>query len=156
MARPVGGVVLSDRIYLEKWDPDKDTWVVFQRPARYEAEALAQLQARAERVYNTENQGQVILRESTPIAQVESAQVKLCLVESNLVWGEGGLGSDGDPIFVPGKTCRRPRKNLTNTVENGFQQVWDTLDNELCEEIIESLQNWHLPFKWWAPAEGEE
>ena len=154
MARPVEGVVLSDRIFLKEWDPDEDTWVVFQRPARYEAEALAQLQARAERVYNTEQQGQVVLRESTPVAQIESAQVKLCLVESNL----SRVEEDGEekPIFVPGRTCRRARKPLTERVEEGFAREWGSLDNELCEEIILALQDWHLPFKWWAPAEGEE
>jgi len=154
MARPVEGVVLSDRIFLEKWDPDKDTWVIFQRPARYEAEALAQLQARAERVYNTEQQGQVILRENTPIAQVESAQVKLCLVESNLA--KVNENGDEELIFVPGKTCRSVRKPLTERVEGGFSKEWLNLPDELCEEIISKLQDWHLPFKWWAPAEGEE
>lgn len=155
MAKAVGGVVLSDRIFLEEWDPDKDTYVVFQRPRRYEAEALAQLQARAERVYNTGQTGQVVVRESVPMALVETAQVKLCLVESNLPWGEDAPGEEGSLVFIPGKSCRVARKGLTERVEQGFEEAWSALDDDVCEEIIKKLQEWHPPFNWWAPSEGE-
>ena len=70
MAKAVEGIVLSERLPLTRWDPDGDTYVVFQRPLRFEAEALARMQARSELVFDTEEQGRVTQRERVPLAEL--------------------------------------------------------------------------------------
>lgn len=154
MAKAVEGIVLSERLALTRWDPDGDTYVVFQRPLRFEAEALARMQARSELVFDTEEQGRVTQRERVPLAELETTMVQLCLVESNLP----KVTEDGEevPVFVPGKTCRMARKGLTAKVQNGFLAEWHNLPDELCEEIVQQLQAFHPPFDWRSPERGED
>jgi len=154
MAKVVEGAILSERLPLKRFDPDGDTWVMFQRPARFEAEALARMQARSELVFDTEEQGRVTQRERVPLAELETTMVQLCLVESNLV----KLDSKGEevPVFVPGKTCRAARKMPTQGMQIRFLDEWRELPDELCEEIIDLLREFHPPFDWRNPARGED
>lgn len=146
MARAVKGIELSDKIPLEEWDPEGETWVRFQRPRRYEAETLAQMQAQTAYEFNTEERGKVTQRERIPLAVLESAMVSMCLVESNLTL-ESEEG-ESVPLFVQGQTCRSPRKPMPDKVDRGFQKVWRDLPDELCEEIVGKLREWHPPFNW--------
>ena len=79
MARQLSGVVLSDKIILNVWDPDGDEYVIFQRPSRWEDEQLAAMQAKSELVWSTDEQGTVRQRERTPVAVLEAEQVAMCL-----------------------------------------------------------------------------
>ena len=71
--------------------------------------------------------------------------VSLCLVDSNLAWEVDG---EEVPIFVPGKNCRESGKLLPDRINNAFRKEWQELDDELCEEIIDKLREWHPPFNW--------
>lgn len=154
MAKVVEGIVLSERLPLKEFDPDGDTYVVFQRPARFESEALARMQARSELIFDTEEQGRVAQRERVSLAELETVMVQLCLVESNLAM----LNDKGEevPIFVPGKTCRAARRPISANVQTGFMNKWQELPDELCEEIISLLRQFHPPFDWRNPGRGED
>lgn len=148
MSKAVVTNVISEEIPLKKFDESGKTWVKFQRPKRWEAEQLAHTQAQSELIYNTEQRGEVRHRERVPLAIIESQMVSMCLVESNLT------DEDEKQIFVPGKTCREARKELSERVQKGFYEKWHDLDNEICEEIVDLLRAWHVPFNWRAE-EGE-
>lgn len=143
MAKALEGVVLSDRIRLDKWDPDGDSYVVFQRPSRWESEQLAAMQAQSELVFDTEQRGEVRQRDRTALAVLESRMVAMTLVECNIPSAD-----TGDLVFIPGQSCRAPRKKLTDRVEKGFYEAWYALPDELSEEIIDKLRDWHPPFNW--------
>ena len=148
MSKKVVTNVISEEIPLKKYDETGKTWVQFQRPKRWEAEQLASTQAQSELIYNTEQRGEVRHRERVPLAIIESQMASMCLVNSNLI------DEDDKPLFVPGKTCREARKELTSKIQDGFYKVWHDLDNEICEEIVDLLRSWHTPFNWRAE-EGE-
>ena len=154
MAKVVEGVILSDRLPLTEFDPEGETYVVFQRPARFESEALSRMQARSELIFDTEEQGRVAQRERVSLAELETAMVQLCLVESNLA----KLDKDGEqvPIFVPGKSCRAARRPMSHNVQNKFLDEWQQLPDEICEEIIFLLRQFHPPFDWRNPERGED
>ena len=152
MAKGLSGIVLSERIFLDKWDPDKDTFVVFQRPSRWEMEELDKVYAQVELEFDDEKQGTMIQRNRVPFSVLESKQVSMALVESNIP------DEEGNPLFVPGKTCRAARKNMGQRAEEGFYRVWYRADfpPELAQEIVEKLHEWHPPFDWRNPAEGND
>lgn len=149
MARQLEDIVVSDEIALTEFDPGGDVWVRFQRPTRLEAESLAEMQARSELVWNTAEQGQVAQRDRTPLAVLESDMVAMCLVGSNLQRGD-------EDVFVPGKTCRHQGKALGQMQRKGFYGEWYKLPDELAEEIIAKLREWHPPFDWRSPERGED
>jgi hypothetical protein len=142
MAKGLRGVVTSDKIPLKVWDPSGETYVRFQRPSRFEAEQLDTIRARAEIVWSTAEQGTVRQRDMTPLSVQESEMVAMCLVESNLP------DDNGDPVFVPGKTCRQSGVPLTERARGGFFGKWHGSDfpDELAQEIIEALVEWHPDF----------
>ena len=152
MARQLSGVVLSERVKLDRWDPEGDEYVVFQRPSRWEMERLAAMQARSELVWNTEEQGTVRQRERTPIAELEAEQVCMCLVECSV------KDAEGEPLFVPGKTCRAAMKRMGQRQRDGFYGVWHRpdFDPDLAEELIEKLHEFHPEFDWRNPDRGED
>ena len=147
MARPVEGVVLSGQIPLTEWDPDGETYVEFQRPRRFEAEQLAQMQAKSTLEWDSADVGTMRQRERVPLALLESAMVSMCLVGSNLTRVNDETGEE-EPIFVPGKTCRAPKKLMPAKVESSFRKEWEELPDELAEEIVDKLREWHPPFNW--------
>jgi hypothetical protein len=149
MARQLEDILVSDEIPLTEWDPEGDEWVKFQRPTRLEGEELAEMQARSELVWSTAEQGQVAQRDRTPLAVLESAMVAMCLVDSS-------LKRKDEPVFVPGTSCRQVGKMLGQRQRNGFYKAWHSLPDELAEEIIAKLREWHPPFDWRNPEEGEE
>ena len=151
MAKGLGGIVLSERLFLKKWDPDEDTYVVFQRPARWESEQIAAMQAKAELVIPDEGRD-LIQRERTAVPVIEAQMVCMCLVECNLP------DENGEPVFVPGRTCRAKRKRMTERVQEGFYRAWYRPDfpDDLAEEMIELLRQWHPPFNWRGGGEEEE
>lgn len=152
MARKLDGIVLSEQVPLDRWDPEGDEYVVFQRPARWEEEQLDAMQARSVYEFNTEEQGLVRQRERTPIAQLESEQVCMCMVECSV------QDADGTQLFVSGDTCRAPRKKLGSKQRDGFYRVWYRPDfpSELAAEIIEKLHQFHPPFDWRNSDRGED
>jgi hypothetical protein len=142
MSYKVKSLVISDRIPLDGIDPSNETYVVFQRPARWEAERIYQEQAKAEIIFNSADMGTVRQRERVAPAVIESMMVAMCLVESNLAF-------EGDElIFTPGKNCRVAGKDQNTEIENKFFKAWYKLPDEVCEEIIAKLQDWHPPFNW--------
>jgi hypothetical protein len=134
--------VVSDKLPLKTWDPTGDTWVQFQRPSRFETEQLDMVRARAEIVWNTQEQGTVRQRDMTPLSVQESEMVAMCLVGSNLP------DADGDPVFVPGRTCRQSGSPLTDRARTGFFGRWHGSDfpPELAQEIVDVLVEWHPDF----------
>jgi hypothetical protein len=142
MAKGLRGVVISDKLPLKVWDPSGDTYVQFQRPSRFETEQLDLVRARAELVWDTNEVGTVRQKDMTPLSVQESEMVAMCLVGSNLP------DEDGDPVFVPGKTCRQPGQAFTERMRNGFFSKWHGSDfpPELAQEIIEVLVEWHPDF----------
>jgi hypothetical protein len=149
MARQLEDVVVSGQLFLKTWDPDGDEWVRFQRPSRLEAETLAEMQSRSELVFHTETEGQVSQRDRTPLAVLESEMVAMCLIESSLM-------KDDELVFKPGVTCRAQGKNLGSKQRAGFYRAWHNMNNDLCEEIITLLQDWHPDFDWRNPDRGED
>lgn len=151
MARKLGGIILSERIPLKKWDPEGDEYVVFQRPARWEQEQLDAMQARSVLEWTTEEQGTVRQRERTPISILEAEQVCMCLVECSVE------DAEGNRLFVPGVTCRASMKPLGQKQREGFYKVWHRpdFDPDLAKEIIELLHEFHPDFDWRNPSRGE-
>ena len=149
MAKSVSGTVVSEQIPLTEFDDTGNTWVVFQRPKRRESEKLAIMQAQSELIYNTDAQGEVRQRDRIPLTVIESQMVCLCLVESNLSY------EDGKQLFIPGQTCRMTKKQVTIKVDDGFNQAWGDLDDDLADEIVDKLREWHPPFNWRAD-QGED
>jgi len=143
--RLVEGVTTSGRIALSDWDSDGEVYVVFQRPRRHEAEQLATMQAQSVLEWDTDTQGRVSQRERVPLAILESTMVSMCLVESNLAKEQDGKEVQ---IFVPGKTCREPGKVHSDRIGAAFRKEWQDLPDELCEEIVNRLREWHPPFNW--------
>jgi hypothetical protein len=150
MARPLEGIVLSEQYELKMWDPNGDSYVQFQRPSRFEAEQIATMQARSELVFNDEAQGEVRQRDRVAIAVLQSEMVALTLVECNIP------DEDGNLLFSPGKSCRRPPKRITARQKDAFYEAWHRCDDDLCEEIIEKLKEFHPPFDWGNPDRGED
>lgn len=152
MARALEGVVVSEAIPLLEWDDTGGTYVKFQRPSRVEEENLATMQARSELVWSTEERGRVTQRERVPLTVLESEMVAMTLVECNLPEADGET-----LVFVPGKTCRRMNGPFDDKVRNGFYKAWYRPDfpPELAEEIVDKLIEWHPPFDWRNPGEGE-
>lgn len=153
MAKAIGGTVLSDVIRLEQWDPDGDSYVMFRRPTRLDAERLAQMQAQSVIEWTEESQRTVRQRERVPWAILFSEMACLCLVECNIPEEESG-----PPLFIPGKTCLPPNHTgpIPEKIRQGFYRVWHLLPNELCEEIISKLMDFHPPFDWREPMRGED
>lgn len=150
MAKALTGIVTSGKLYLEKWDEEKDTYVVFQRPSRREAEMLAAMRAKAELVWNTEEQGTVRQRDGVPLMTQESEMVAMCLVECNLP------DEDDKLVFVPGTSCRVQGKPLTGAQKTRFYKNWGDLPDELATEITDKLREFHPPFNFRSSEEGEE
>lgn len=149
MSKKVVGTVISEHIPLTAWDESGETYVVFQRPKRWEEEVLDTMQAKSELVWSTAEQGQVRQRDRTPLSVIESEMVAMCLVESNLA------EEDGTVLFLPGKSCREMRKSLSDKAREGFYKAWKELDGEIADEIVNKLREWHPPFDWRAPGRGE-
>lgn len=145
MARVVEGVTQSDHIFLKVWDPDGDTYVVFQRPRRREAELLSEMQAQSVLEWDTDTQGRVRQSERVPLSILESTMVSMCLIDSNLAREVGG---EEVQVFIPGKSCRAGGKGFPDRVQNAFSKEWRELPDELCEEIVDLLREWHPPFNW--------
>ena len=157
MAKAIEGVVLSGPIRLEKYDPDGDSYVVFQRPARWEREKLDEMQARVEYEWDSAERGKVRQRNHVPPSRLETQMVAMCLVECNIPAGAGHpIVKEGALLFVPGQSCRQAHKFLTGSTEEAFKKVWDTLPDDLAEEIIAALMEFHPPFNWKVPQQGEE
>lgn len=149
MARQLEGVIASDKMFLKKWDPDGDEYVRFQRPTRWEAERIAEMQSRSELVWHTDTEGQVSQRDRTPLAVLESEMVAMCLIECSLM-------RDDKLLFQGGTTCRAEGKGLGAKQREGFYKVWYSLPDELCNEIVSLLQEWHPDFNWRNPQLGED
>jgi len=144
MAKPLEGIVLSEPIRLEQYDPDGDSYVIFQRPARWEAEKIAELYSQTPIQY--EDAGRKITQmNTTPWAVVDREQVKMCLVECNIPTEDGKL------VFKPGASCRAPKGAISDRIEVRFYAAWFSLPDDLAEEIAEKLRKWHPPF-----ARGQE
>jgi len=152
MSKKVVGTVISEHIPLKEWDDSGETYVVFQRPKRWEEEVLDKMQAASELVWSTAEQGTVRQRDRTPLSVIESEMVAMCLVESNLAKAEEDGGA---VLFVPGKSCRETRKSLSDKAKDGFYASWRELDGEIADEIVNLLREWHPPFDWRAPGRGE-
>lgn len=151
MAKAIGGLVLSERLRLSQYDPEGDSYVVFQRPSRMEAERIASMQAQSVLEWTSEEHGVMRQRERVPIAVLESEMVAMSLVECNVPWTK-----EGDLVFTPGVSCREQDKPLTERVRGNFYEVWHKLPNDLCENIIAELQRFHPPFDWRKPDRGED
>lgn len=147
MAKAVGSVVLSPQIPLNQWDEDGETYVVFQEPRRYEAEQLAHMQAQSVLEWNSDEVGLMRQRDRLPLAAYETAMVAMCLVGSNLTRVDEETGEES-PVFVPGKSCRAPRKGLTEKIKLAFEKEWADLPASLAEEVVAKLREWHPPFNW--------
>lgn len=147
MAKAVGSVLLSGKLPLKEWDDSEETWVEFQEPRRWEAERLAQMQAQSVLEWNSDDVGLMRQRDRMPLAAYESEMVAMCLVGSNLARVDDETGEES-PIFVPGKTCRAPRKGMSDKLGSAFKKEWSDLPATLCEEIIALLREWHPPFNW--------
>ncbi len=139
MARPIIGIVLSDKIHLTEWDPDGDSYVVFRRPTRRETEALAALFMNNPVQWNEDGRTVTQLTR-TSVAVVDREEVKLCMVECNVP------DENGKPLFRPGISCRPPDGYLTETIETKFYRAWGDVPDELAEEIARELRRWHPPF----------
>ena len=139
MALQIKGTILSPKIPLDQSDPDGDTYVVFRRPRQMEAELLSDLWVR--HPIQWEEGGRKITQlTSTSWAQVDREQVKLCLVESNI------LDENGKPLFKPGYSCRAPDGAVTEQIERRFLEAWGKLDPDVADEICTKLRLWHHPF----------
>jgi hypothetical protein len=138
-------------MYLTKWDPDGDEYVVFQQPSRLEQETIDAMQAQSELVFHTDEQGKVTQRDRVPMSKLESEMVAMCLVESS-------IKKDDELVFVPGKTCRLKGKGMGQIQHHGFYKVWHSPDfpPELAEEIVEKLFEFYPPFDWRAPDRPNE
>jgi len=144
MAKPVSGTVISEKLFLEKFDPDGDTWVRFQRPKRWEQEQIDAMQAQSELIWSSESQGEMRQRDRVPVSVLESEMVCLCLVESNLPHDD----EEQSLVFVPGTSCRVAQKGLGQKAREGFYKKWHQMDGLVADEIVELLQEWHPPFGW--------
>jgi hypothetical protein len=151
MARQLSDVVYSGKLYLNKWDPDGDEYVVFQQPSRLEQETIDAMQAQSELVFNTEERGKVTQRDRMPMSKIESEMVAMCLVECSIKKGD-------EPIFVPGRTCREAGKGFGQVQRRGFYKVWHSPDfpPELADEIVEKLFEFYPPFDWRSPERPNE
>lgn len=147
MAKPIGSVVLSSQIALTDWDEAGETYVIFQEPRRFEAEQLAHMQAQSVLEWNSDEVGLMRQRDRLPLAAYETAMVAMCLVGSNLTRVDEETGEES-PVFVPGKTCRAPRKGINSKIEDAFKREWADLPASLAEEIVAKLREWHPPFNW--------
>jgi len=151
MGKSVPSIEISEQLKLEEFDPSGETWVQFQRPRRFEREQLTRLRAQTVFEWDSDERGTVRQRDMVPETILDSERVALCLVDSNIMDEEG----EG-PLFVPGKTCRKARKRLPEVVKARFYEVWSELPDDLAEEIISLLHEWHPPFDWRHPErEGE-
>lgn len=139
MARPISGIILSEKIPLKEWDPDGDSYVVFRRPTRRETEALAALFMNNPIEWHED--GRTVRQLTrTSVAVVDREEVKLCMVDCNVP------DAKGNPIFKPGKSCRPAGGYLDERIEEKFYEAWGNLPDELAEEIARELRRWHPPF----------
>lgn len=135
-------------VEIEQVPLDEDTFVTFQRPRRWEREQISRMRAQAVLEW-PEGERIVRQRDIVPEDVLDSERVCLCLVDSNL------CDEDGEPIFVPGKSCRQAKKSLTDRAKAGFYEKWHELPDDVAELIIQKLQDWHPPFDWRNPERGE-
>jgi len=149
MSKRLPSIEVSEAIPLSKWDETGETWVQFQRPRRWEREQIAQIRAKSVLEWDTEVQGTVRQRDIVPEDVLDSERVALCLVDSNL------CGEDGEPLFVPGKSCRATKKMLEPNTKTQFYKAFHSLPDDVATEIIEKLVEWHPPFNWRNPGLGE-
>lgn len=142
MAKPLSRTPLvSDQIRLDEYDPEGDSYVVFQEPRRGEQERIDRLMASSEITYADMGR-EVRQRDRIPPSVQESFWVAACLVECNIP------DEDGKLLFKPGKTCVAKGKNLTGEVETGFMEVWKLLSGPLADEIVKKLGEFYPPFSW--------
>jgi hypothetical protein len=150
MAKRLPGIEISEQIPLDGFDPEGKTWVQFQRPRRWEREQLSRLRAQSVLEWTNDEQGTVRQREIVPEPVMDSERVAMCLVDSNLE------DSEGNKVFVPAKSCRQARKSLSPKARDRFYEVWGDLPDDVAEEIILKLAEWHPPFDWRNPDRGED
>jgi hypothetical protein len=150
MAKRLPGIIVSDEIPLDAFDETGETWVKFRRPKRWEVEELSKVQAESELMWDLASQGRLVERRLTTMTQVESEMVYLCLVDSNL------LDEEGEPVFVPGKSCRMVKGRPKPKVRDAFFQAWGDVDGEVASEIVEKLMAFHPPFNWRSPQQAGE
>jgi len=136
-------IEISEPIPLKEYDETGETWVQFQRPRRWEREQLSRLRAQAVLEFDTAERGTVRQRDIVPETVVDSERVAVCLVDANIL-DEEGKG----PVFVPGKTCRQAKKRFPINIKDNFYEAWEQLPDDLCEEIIAALLEFHPPFDW--------
>lgn len=151
MAKKLPKIQISDKIPLEEYDDSKETYVKFQRPARWESEQVDQLASQAETIIDGERR-QIRQREVVPQSVLDSERVWQCLVDSNLP------DPDGKQLFVPGTTCRKANVEIEDYTElrAAFYKAWYTLPDEVADEIATALGDFHPPFNWRSPGAGEE
>ena len=156
MPYEVEDVEVSGEIQLLALDPSGETYIKFQRPRRWESEALSRYRASTP-ILEWDESGQTMRQKNLlPEPIMDSERVCLCLVDSNLVWK-----SRGDdklvPIFIPGKTCRKAGSTepMSNTLKELFYVAWRSLPDQVAEAIIAALHEWHPPFDWRNPGRGE-
>jgi len=132
----------SGQMRLEKWDPDGDSYVIFQEPRRGEQQEIDTLLASSEITY-ADGGREIKQRDRMPLSVQEEHMVARTLVECNVP------EEDSDkPIFYPGKTCRAAGKALTGDVSVAFGKVWRNLPGKLADEIVELMGEFYPPFSW--------
>jgi hypothetical protein len=149
MSKRLPSIEVSEAIPLSRYDESNETWVQFQRPRRWEREQISQIRARSVLEWDTESQGTVRQRDIVPEDVLDSERVALCLVDSNL------CSEEGEQLFVPGKSCRQAKKALLPGIKDKFYSAWHDLPDDVAQEIIEKLVEWHPPFNWRNPSLGE-
>lgn len=161
MAYRVQDVEISGEIPLLSLDPSGETWVKFLRPRRWETEMLSKYRASTP-VLEWDERGQTMRQKNLlPEPLMDSERVCLCLVDSNLVWETKKEGDETEklvPVFLPGKTCRKPGAPgaMSETLRSAFYEAWQKLPDTVAEAIIEALHDWHPPFDWRNPDRGED
>jgi len=128
---------------------DEETYVTFQRPRRWEREQISRLRAQSALEWDSDDRGTVRQRDLVPETILDSERVCLCLVDSNLA------DENGEQLFIPGKTCRAAKQDITPKARDGFYKVWYALPDDIAEMIARKLHEWHPPFNWRNPELGE-
>lgn len=135
----------SGPIPLKDLDPTGETYVEFRRPARREAENLAELESRTHLEWDEYAGGQrrtFRQKDVVPIPHLQSRMVALCLIGTNLKW----RNSDKQPVFVPGKNCRTATDTDPMAHIQEFNDTWGGLPDNVATSIYRALAKWHPKF----------